>query len=99
MKRGESLPAISRKARAQLAPAAVSFLGGITGSVDTVELFHRLLQEKICLTPGALYTLSDRCNNALRLSCCYPFDERYTYALKRTGALACEMSGIAAGIA
>lgn len=71
----------------------------LPGSVDTVELFHRLLQEKICLTPGALYTLSDRCNNALRLSCCYLFDERYTYALKRTGALACEMSGIAAGIA
>ncbi|WP_426767000.1 PLP-dependent aminotransferase family protein [Erwinia aphidicola] len=70
----------------------------LPGNVDSVELFHRLLQEKICLTPGALYTLSERCNHALRLSCCYPFDERYTWALKRTGALACEMSGIAAGI-
>lgn len=56
----------------------------LPGNVDSVELFHRLLQEKICLTPGALYTLSERCNNALRLSCCYPFDERYTWALKRT---------------
>ncbi len=70
----------------------------LPGNVDCIELFHRLLQEKICLTPGALYTLSDRCNSALRLTCCYPFDERYTWALKRTGALACEMSGIAAGM-
>ncbi|WP_053145304.1 PLP-dependent aminotransferase family protein [Erwinia billingiae] len=71
----------------------------LPAKVDTVELFHRLLQEKICLTPGALYTLSDRGNSALRLSCCYPFDERYTWALKRTGAVACELSGLEAGIA
>lgn len=70
----------------------------LPGEINCVELFHRLLQEKICLTPGALYTLGDRCNHALRLSCCYPFDERYTWALKRTGALACEISGIAAGV-
>ncbi|MEW5291383.1 MULTISPECIES: PLP-dependent aminotransferase family protein [Erwinia] len=69
----------------------------LPGRLDCVALFHRLLQEKICLTPGALYTLSERGNSAMRLSCCYPFDDRYSWALKRTGALACEMSGIAAG--
>lgn len=71
----------------------------LPANVDTVALFHRLLQEKICLTPGALYTLSERGNSALRLSCCYPFNERYIYALKRTGALACEISGTEAGMA
>ncbi|MCX8959181.1 aminotransferase-like domain-containing protein [Erwinia psidii] len=70
----------------------------LPGHIDCVALFHRLLQEKICLTPGALYTLSERGKSAMRLSCCYPFDDRYSWALKRTGALACEMSGIAAGI-
>lgn len=85
--------------RATMPSGGFVFWVELPATVDTVDLFHRLLQEKICLTPGALYTLSDRCNNALRLSCCYPFDERYTYALKRTGALACEMCGIAAGIA
>ncbi|MDU4288986.1 aminotransferase-like domain-containing protein [Mixta calida] len=65
--------------------------------IDAVALFHRLLQEKICLTPGALYTLSDRADHALRLSCCYPFDERYRYAISRAGALACEMSDLPAG--
>ncbi|WP_034918481.1 PLP-dependent aminotransferase family protein [Erwinia sp. 9145] len=82
--------------RATLPEGGFVFWVELPGNVDSVALFHRLLQEKICLTPGALYTLSDRCNNALRLSCCYPFDDRYTWALKRTGALACEMSGIAA---
>lgn len=66
--------------------------------IDSEALFHRLLQEKICLTPGALYTLSDRANHALRLSCCYPFDDRYRYAISRAGALACEMNGLAGAV-
>lgn len=70
----------------------------LPAGVDTVEMFQRLLQEQICVTPGALYSLSNRYNHALRLSCCYPFNERYTYALKRAGALACEMSGLPPGI-
>jgi len=84
--------------RATLPGGGFIFWVELPGQVDCIELFHRLLQEKICLTPGALYTLSDRCNSAIRLTCCYPFDERYTWALKRTGALACELSGIPAGI-
>lgn len=84
--------------RATLPQGGFVFWVELPGNVDSVELFHRLLQEKICVTPGALYTLSDRCRNALRLSCCYPFDERYSYALKRAGALACEMSGLPPGI-
>lgn len=71
----------------------------LPGNISSVEMFHRLLKEKICLTPGALYTLSERCNSALRLSCCYPFNEHHIWALQRTGALACEMSGIPAGVA
>lgn len=71
----------------------------LPGQVDSTLLFHRLLAEKICLMPGSLYTLSDRCKNSLRLSCCYPLDPRYTYAIERTGALACELSGIAPGMA
>jgi transcriptional regulator, GntR family len=46
---------------------------------------------------GSALSLSDRYKHALRLSCCYPFDERYTWALKRTGALACEITGLAPG--
>lgn len=85
--------------RATLPQGGFVFWVELPGKVDAIELFHRLLQEKICVTPGALYTLSERCNNALRLSCCYPFNERYTWAIKRTGALACEMSGLPPGMA
>lgn len=67
--------------------------------VDTVALFHQLLDEQICLTPGTLYSPSGRYHNGLRLSCCYPFNARYTQALARVGAKACEMSGLPAGIA
>lgn len=70
------------------------FWAELPKKIDTVELFTQLLNEQICVTPGALYSLSDHYHHALRLSCCYPFDERYRYALSRTGALACEMTGI-----
>lgn len=68
-------------------------------AVDTVALFHQLLDEQICLTPGTLYSPSGRYRNGLRLSCCYPFNARYTQALARVGAKACEMSGLPPGFA
>lgn len=83
--------------RATLPQGGFVFWITLPGTLNTEALFHRLLQEKICLTPGALYTLSDRADHAVRLSCCYPFDERYRYAISRAGALACEMSGLPAG--
>jgi len=67
--------------------------------VDTVVLFQQLLDEKICMTPGTLYSPSGRYRNGLRLSCCYPFNARYTAALARLGQRACEMSGLAPGLA
>jgi len=66
--------------------------------VDTVKLFDLLLEEKSCMTPGTLYSPSGRYRNALRLSCCYPFNARYTEALARVGRRACEMSGLPPGI-
>lgn len=67
-------------------------------AVDCVALFHQLLEEQICLTPGTLYSPSGRYRNAMRLSCCYPFNARYSQALARVGAKACEMSGLPAGM-
>jgi len=84
--------------RATLPRGGFVFWVELPGEIDTVMLFTRLLQEQICVTPGALYTLSERYRHALRLSCCYPFDARYTRALARTGALACEMTGIAPAV-
>lgn len=70
------------------------FWAELPGKINTVDLFERLLSERICVTPGSLYSLSEHYHHALRLSCCYPLDERYQYALRRTGELACEITGI-----
>lgn len=67
-------------------------------TVDSVLLFQRLLQENICLTPGPLYSLSNRYDHALRLSTCFPFDGRYALAIQRTGQLACELAGLPPGL-
>lgn len=70
----------------------------LPGNIDTVVLHHLMLEEKICLTPGSLYSPSGRFSNALRISCCYPFNEQYRYALARVGAKVCEITGITAGL-
>ena len=84
--------------RATLPRGGFVFWVELPEQVDTVAMFHRLLQDQICVTPGALYSLSERYNHALRLSCCYPFDDRYSWALKRTGAIACELAGLPPGL-
>ncbi|BBH12160.1 PLP-dependent aminotransferase family protein [Chromobacterium haemolyticum] len=56
--------------------------------IDAVALFHAAIAEKISIMPGPLYSPSGRYPNALRLSCCYPLDERYLAALARVGVLA-----------
>lgn len=70
----------------------------IAGDIDTVQLHQIMLKENICLTPGSLYSPSGRFQNALRISCCYPINQQYLYALARVGAKACELTGLAAGI-
>lgn len=69
----------------------------LPGNVNTTEMFSRLLKEQICVTPGALYSLSERYNHALRLSCCYRFDQRYVRAIIRAGTVACELAGLPPG--
>ena len=83
--------------RATLPRGGFVFWVELPEKVDTLAMFHRLLQEQICVTPGALYSLSERYNHALRLSCCYPFDDRYSWALKRAGAVACELAALPPG--
>ena len=67
--------------------------------VDCVTLFRQLLEDKICMTPGQLYSPSGRYTNGLRLSCCYVFDTRYISAMIRIGQRACEMCGLPPGLA
>jgi len=83
--------------RATLPRGGFVFWVELPGGVNTTEMFDRLLQEQICVTPGALYSLSERYNHALRLSCCYPFDARYSWAIRRAGEIACELAGVSCG--
>lgn len=67
----------------------------LPGDIDTVELHLAMLKENICLTPGALYSPNSNYSNALRISCCYPFNEKYRSAIELVGRKACEITGIA----
>lgn len=67
----------------------------LPGEIDTTLLFKAMLKEKICLTPGVLYSPSGRFKKALRFSSCYPLERKYHYAVTRVGAVTCEWTGIA----
>lgn len=65
----------------------------LPASVDSLALFHAALAERIVIIPGLLYSTGARYRHCLRLSCCYPLDERAGAALCRLGELACALAG------
>ncbi|SDT97831.1 aminotransferase-like domain-containing protein [Geopseudomonas guangdongensis] len=65
----------------------------LPASVDSLALFHAALAERIVIIPGLLYSTGARYRHCLRLSCCYPLDERAGAALRRLGELACALAG------
>lgn len=65
----------------------------LPASVDSLALFHAALAERIVIIPGLLYATGARYRHCLRLSCCYPLDERAGAALRRLGELACALAG------
>lgn len=65
----------------------------LPASVDSLALFHAALAERIVIIPGLLYSTGARYRHCLRLSCCYPLDERAGAALRRLGELACALVG------
>ncbi|MGL4858310.1 MAG: PLP-dependent aminotransferase family protein [Enterobacteriaceae bacterium] len=60
--------------------------------IETEMLFHQALAEQICLLPGKVFSPGGHYSNCFRLSCCYPFNERYINAIKRVGELACALA-------
>lgn len=65
----------------------------LPGSVDTMELFRLALAEGVTVVPGALYSVSGRYRNCLRLSGCYPWSDTYQRALARVAGIAGELAG------
>ena len=59
----------------------------ISKSFDTYELTLRLLEEKIAITPGKIFTTTQKYKNCLRLSSGGYWTPRKEKALKRVGEL------------
>lgn len=56
---------------------------------DSVKLFHRALEHGISITPGAIFSLSGKYGNYIRLSSAF-WDERAERAIETLGKLAKE---------
>ena len=55
--------------------------------VDTLKLYHEALKHRINTAPGALFSVKDRYNNCLRMSCGLPWSVEVEAALGRLGEL------------
>ncbi len=56
--------------------------------VDTLKLHRDALKHRINTAPGALFSVKDRYNNCLRMSCGIPWSDEIDTALKTLGDLA-----------
>ncbi len=55
--------------------------------VDTLKLHHEALKHRINTAPGALFSVKNRYNNCLRMSCGLPWSDEIEAALKTLGDL------------
>src|SRR3954464_3793876 len=56
-------------------------------AVDTLKLYREALKHRINTAPGALFSVKDRYNNCMRMSCGLPWDDEVEAALKTLGDL------------
>lgn len=56
-------------------------------SIDTLKLHHEALKHRINTAPGALFSVKDRYNNCLRMSCGLPWSDQVEAALLKLASL------------
>jgi len=59
----------------------------LPAKVDTLKLYHDALRHRINTAPGALFSVKDRYNNCMRMSCGVPWSDEVETALRRVGEL------------
>lgn len=57
-------------------------------AVDSLELFHAALGEKIVIMPGQVYSAGTHYRHCIRLSCCREVDDAFVSAIELVGRLA-----------
>lgn len=55
----------------------------LSGSVDTLSLYHRALEQGVVITPGPLFSITGQFGNCLRMSFAHPWDDRRLAALAK----------------
>ena len=60
---------------------------------DSVALFEKLIERRITIAPGPMFSASQRYRNCMRLSLGQPWSERQERALREVGRLARKLAG------
>jgi DNA-binding transcriptional MocR family regulator len=55
--------------------------------VDSLELHHRALQQKISIAPGPIFSPKQKYKNFIRLSCGQPWSEKIDRAVRTLGEM------------
>jgi DNA-binding transcriptional MocR family regulator len=59
----------------------------LPGAVDSIELFRQAVRNNISLSPGVLFSASDRYRNCIRMGCAEPWSPRIEQAVVKLGTL------------
>ncbi len=54
-------------------------------STDTLRLSHRLLEHRISIAPGRIFSAAEKYRNCIRLNCAQPWPARLEKALLQVG--------------
>ena len=60
---------------------------------DSIELFEKLIERRITIAPGPMFSASGRYRNCIRLSLGQPWSARHDRAMREIGKLARELIG------
>jgi DNA-binding transcriptional MocR family regulator len=55
---------------------------------DSIALFEKLLERRICIAPGPMFSATGRYRNCLRISAVHPWTERVEKAMREVGRVA-----------
>ncbi|MCS3429530.1 PLP-dependent aminotransferase family protein [Klebsiella sp. BIGb0407] len=61
----------------------------LPGDIDTLDLFHAALDEKIICMPGLLCSGNKAFSHCLRLAVCFELTDQYVSGIRKLGELAC----------
>ena len=55
----------------------------LPGKVDTIELYKKVLADKITISPGKMFSTTNKYQHCFRINCAFPINDKTTWAINK----------------